>query len=80
MTPVRILNMGSGFAYGDVITVPDTALGVATASSVGNITFTLEHPTDIYHNRRQHTDYYPGWYVLSNPSGAVLTQFLNWMF
>ena len=45
MTPVRILNMGSGFAYGDVITVPDTALGVA-APGTGNITFTLEHPTD----------------------------------
>ena len=39
MTPVRILNMGSGFAYGDVITVPDTALGVA-APGTGNITFT----------------------------------------
>ena len=32
MTPVSILNMGSGFAYGDVITINDTVFWVATAS------------------------------------------------
>ena len=44
ITPVRILNMGSGFAYGDTITIPDTVLGASTGG--GNVTFTLDHPTD----------------------------------
>jgi flagellin len=43
MTPVRILNMGSNFAYGDTITIPDTVLGASTGG--GNVTFKLEHPT-----------------------------------
>ena len=74
MTPVRILNMGSGFAYGDVITVPDTALGVAAASTVGNITFTLEHPTDTAITTAGSTPITtPGGMFSGNPSGAVLS-------
>ena len=33
LTPVRILNMGSGFSYGDVITIPDGILGGTTGGS-----------------------------------------------
>ena len=74
MTPVRILNMGSGFAYGDVITVPDTALGVAAASTAGNITFTLEHPTDTAITTAGSTPITtPGGLFSGNPSGAVLS-------
>jgi len=74
MTPVRILNMGSGFAYGDVITVPDTALGVAAASTAGNITFTLEHPTDTAITTAGSTPITtPGGMFSGNPSGAVLS-------
>jgi flagellin-like hook-associated protein FlgL len=43
MTPVRILNMGSNFHFGDTITIPDTVLGATTGA--GNITFKLKHPT-----------------------------------
>jgi flagellin len=43
MTPVRILNMGSNFHFGDTITIPDTVLGATTGG--GNITFKLKHPT-----------------------------------
>ena len=73
MTPVRILNMGSGFAFGDVITVPDTALGV-TAPGTGNITFTLEHPTDATITAAGTTEITtPGGMFSGNPSGAVLS-------
>ena len=43
MTPIRILNMGSNFAYGDTINIPDTVLGASSGG--GNVSFKLEHPT-----------------------------------
>ena len=74
MTPVRILNMGSGFAYGDVITIPDTALGVASGSATGNITFTLEHPTDSAITTAGTTPITsPGGLFSGNPPGATLS-------
>ena len=74
MTPVRILNMGSGFAYGDVITIPDTALGVAAGSATGNITFTLEHPTDSTITTAGTTPITtPGGLFSGNPPGATLS-------
>ena len=73
MTPVRILNMGSGFAYGDEIRVPDTALGV-TAPGTGNITFTLAHPTDSAITTAGSTAITsPGGMFSGNPPGAVLS-------
>ena len=72
MTPVRILNMGSGFAYGDVITVPDTVLGASPGS--GNVTFTLEHPTDSAITTANTTEITtPGGLFSGNPSGATLS-------
>jgi flagellin len=74
MTPVRILNMGSGFAYGDVITIPDTALGVAAGSATGNVTFTLEHPTDSSITTAGTTPITtPGGLFSGNPPGATLS-------
>ena len=72
MTPVRILNMGSGFAYGDVITVPDTVLGASPGS--GNVTFTLEHPTDSTITTANTTAITtPGGLFSGNPPGATLS-------
>jgi flagellin len=72
MTPVRILNMGSGFAYGDVITVPDTVLGASPGS--GNVTFTLEHPTDSTITAANTTEITtPGGLFSGNPPGATLS-------
>ena len=72
MTPVRILNMGSGFAYGDVITVPDTVLGASPGS--GNVTFTLEHPTDSAITTANTTEITtPGGLFSGNPPGATLS-------
>ena len=72
MTPVRILNMGSGFAYGDVITVPDTVLGANPGS--GNVTFTLEHPTDSAITTANTTEITtPGGLFSGNPPGATLS-------
>ena len=72
MTPVRILNMGSGFAYGDVITVPDTVLGASPGS--GNVTFTLEHPTDSTITTANTTEITtPGGLFSGNPPGATLS-------
>ena len=72
MTPVRILNMGSGFAYGDVITVPDTVLGANPGS--GDVTFTLEHPTDSAITTANTTEITtPGGLFSGNPPGATLS-------
>jgi flagellin len=72
MTPVRILNMGSGFAYGDEITVPDTVLGANPGS--GNVTFTLEHPTDSAITTANTTEITtPGGLFSGNPPGATLS-------
>jgi len=73
LTPVRILNMGSGFAYGDTITIPDTVLGGA-APTGGNVTFQLEHPTDANITATGTTEITtPGGLFSGNPSGAVLS-------
>ena len=72
ITPVRILNMGSGFAYGDTITIPDTVLGAATNG--GNVTFTLDHPTDAAITAANTTEITsPGGLFSGNPPGAVLS-------
>jgi flagellin len=72
MTPVRILNMGSGFAYGDVINIPDTVLGATTGT--GNVTFTLSHPTDTAITSANTTEITtPGGLFSGNPSGATLS-------
>jgi flagellin len=72
MTPVRILNMGSGFAYGDVINIPDTVLGAA--SNGGNVTFTLSHPTTASITSANTTEITtPGGLFSGNPSGATLS-------
>jgi len=72
MTPVRILNMGSGFAYGDVINIPDTVLGAATNG--GDVTFTLSHPTTASITSANTTEITtPGGLFSGNPSGATLS-------
>ena len=72
ITPVRILNMGSGFAYGDTITIPDTVLGAGTNG--GNVTFTLDHPTDAAITAANTTEITsPGGLFSGNPPGAVLS-------
>ena len=69
LTPVRILNMGSSFNYGDIITIPDGILG--GSSGGGNDTvITLTTPSD-------KTDgdaiAVPGGMFSGNPPGAVLS-------
>ena len=69
LTPVRILNMGSSFNYGDIITIPDGILG--GSSGGGNDTvITLTAPSG-------KTDgdaiAVPGGMFSGNPSGAVLS-------
>ena len=66
MTPVRVLNMGSGFKYGDVITIPTSITGHATAAT----TLTLTAPT----GKSDGDDInVPGGMFSGNPSGAVLS-------
>ena len=38
LTPVRILNMGSGFSYGDVISIPDGISSTAGAATTVTLT------------------------------------------
>jgi len=69
LTPVRILNMGSGFSYGDVITIPDGILGGTTGG--GNDTIvTLTTPATKTLNDAIAV---PGGLFSGNPSGAVLS-------
>jgi flagellin len=69
LTPVRILNMGSGFSYGDVITVPDGILG--GSSGGGNDTvITLTTPAGHTLNDAIAV---PGGLFSGNPSGATLS-------
>jgi len=72
LTPVRILNMGSGFNYGDVITVPDYLIdpSIDVDDSEGDVTITLDHPTDA-DNHNEIT--VPGGLFSGNPSGATLS-------
>ena len=66
MTPVRILNMGSGFKYGDVITIPTSITGHGSAAT----TLTLTAPTGKSNGDAVNV---PGGMFSGNPSGAVLS-------
>ncbi len=66
MTPVRILNMGSGFKYGDVITIPTSITGHGSAAT----TLTLTAPTGKSNGDAINV---PGGMFSGNPSGAVLS-------
>jgi len=68
-TPVRILNMGSGFNYGDVITVPDNLIDPTKDGST-SVTITLTHPTD---NTITTAITAPGGLFSGNPPGASLS-------
>jgi len=72
LTPVRILNMGSGFNYGDEITVPDYLIdsSIAAASTAGDITITLDNPDD---NTDTSAISVPGGLFSGNPPGASLS-------
>ena len=74
-TPVRILNMGSGFNYGDVIKVQDYLIdsSIDTTADGYTATFvdiTLDHPTD---NTITTAITTPGGLFSGNPSGATLS-------
>ena len=65
LTPVRILNMGSGFDYGDVITIPTSITGGSAATTI-----TLGAPS----GKSSGDDInVPGGLFSGNPSGAVLS-------
>ena len=67
LTPVRILNMGSGFEYGDTIEVDESLLG---GSGTGTIDVLLGTPADKTAGDVITT---PGGLFSGNPSGAVLS-------
>ena len=67
MTPVRILNMGSGFEYGDVLTINESLLG---GDSTGTVTVTIDATTDKPDGTAITV---PGGLFSGNPSGAVLS-------
>ena len=68
LTPVRILNMGSGFDYGDTITITEDAF--PGGSSDGNIVVTLGTPATKSDSDPITT---PGGLFSGNPSGASLS-------
>jgi flagellin len=63
ITPVRILNLGSGFDYGDTITI-----GTAVTGGASDLTITLTAP-----NSETGTISYAGGLFSGNPSGASLS-------
>ncbi len=69
LTPVRILNMGTNFNYGDIITIPDGILG-GTSGGGNDTVITLTTPSG-------KTDgdaiAVPGGMFSGNPPGAVLS-------
>ncbi len=67
LTPVRILNMGSGFEYGDVLTINESLLG---GDSTGTVTVTIDATTDKPDGTAMTV---PGGLFSGNPSGAVLS-------
>ena len=74
-TPVRILNMGKGFNYGDTISVPAHLIDKSIDTTVGGYTpkyvdITLEHPDD---NSITTAISAPGGLFSGNPSGASLS-------
>jgi flagellin len=66
LTPVRILNMGSGFSYGDVITIPTSITGHGSAAT----TITLTAPAG--HSSGDEI-VAPGGLFSGNPPGATLS-------
>jgi len=67
MTPVRILNMGSGFEYGDVLNINESLLG---GDANGTVTVTIDATTA----KPDGTDVtVPGGLFSGNPSGASLS-------
>jgi flagellin len=66
MTPVRVLNMGSGFKYGDVITIPTAINGHGSAAT----TLTLTAPAGKSNGNPVNT---PGGLFSGNPPGASLS-------
>ena len=69
LTPVRILNMGSGFSYGDVITVPEGILG-GTVGGGNDTIITLTTPAGHTVNDAIEV---PGGLFSGNPPGATLS-------
>jgi flagellin len=74
-TPVRILNMGKGFNYGDTISVPAHLIDKSIDTTVGGyapkyVDITLEHPDD---NSITTAISAPGGLFSGNPSGASLS-------
>ena len=65
LTPVRILNMGSGFSYGDVISIPTTITGGTNPTTI-----TLTAPTG--HSTGEEI-VAPGGLFSGNPPGATLS-------
>ena len=65
LTPVRILNMGSGFSYGDVISIPTSITGGANPTTI-----TLTAPTEHSTGDEIVT---PGGLFSGNPPGASLS-------
>ena len=65
LTPVRILNMGSGFSYGDVISIPTSITGGANPTTI-----TLTAPTG--HSTGEEI-VAPGGLFSGNPPGATLS-------
>ena len=65
LTPVRILNMGSGFEYGDVLTINESLLGGDNWHSYAYYRPTTDKPDDAIA--------VPGVLFSGNPSGAVLS-------
>jgi flagellin len=67
LTPVRILNMGSGFTYGDVLTINESLLG---GNGTGTVTVTIDATTD---NPDGTAISVPGGLFSGNPPGASLS-------
>ena len=65
LTPVRILNMGSGFSYGDVISIPTSITGGTNPTTI-----TLTAPTG--HSTGEEI-VAPGGLFSGNPPGATLS-------
>ena len=72
LTPVRILNMGSGFEYGDTVTINEELLGglASDADGAGTIVVTLGAPDTKVDGEAIET---PGGLFSGNPSGASLS-------
>jgi len=65
LTPVRILNMGTGFSYGDVISIPTSITGGSNATTI-TLTAPAAHTTG-------DEIVVPGGLFSGNPPGATLS-------